>query len=212
MKKSRRIKLIIFDLWKTLVYRDVEKDAHIQMLNKFNLKFSEREFTKIFENSIQTKKWKSEFEAYKNLARNAGLLPLKENARLLMKIRKRAEAKTKLYLHTIKMLKMLKKQGYKIGILSNSSVFVIDRIKKKFSLMDYVDYPLFSFDVGIIKPSTKGFREILKKAKCNPKEAIMIGDKISDDVIPARKVGISAIHFKNYPQLKRDFLKFGINI
>lgn len=43
------IKLIIFDLWKTLAYRDVKRAAHLQMLDVTGIKMSEKKMRKIFE-------------------------------------------------------------------------------------------------------------------------------------------------------------------
>ena len=71
---------------------------------------------------------------------------------------------------------------------------------------------MLSFQYGDIKPSLKGFKFLLKKTKFKPSEAIMIGDKIGDDVLPERKIGINSIHYRNPAQLKKDFKKFKINI
>ena len=67
------IKLIIFDLWQTLAYRAVKYSTTSEMLKKTKANIPKDKFIKIFENSIQTKKWKSKFEAYKNLCKNMGL-------------------------------------------------------------------------------------------------------------------------------------------
>jgi FMN phosphatase YigB (HAD superfamily) len=53
---------------------------------------------------------------------------------------------------------------------------------------------------------------MLKITKCKPEETIMIGDKLNDDVIPPRSIGMNAILFKNYEQLKLDLEKFGVCI
>jgi HAD superfamily hydrolase (TIGR01549 family) len=206
------IKLIVFDLWQTLAFRDVEYSTTSKMLKRTGAKILKEKFVKIFEESIQTKKWDSKFEAYKNLCENMGLQATENNINLLMEIRDKAEDETKLYPHSIPMLKQLRKQGYKTGLISNSSVFAIEQIKAKTDLLDYIDYPLFSFDVGIIKPDLKFFKEMLKITKCKPEETIMIGDKLNDDVIPPRSIGMNAILFKNYEQLKLDLEKFGVCI
>ena len=203
------IKLIVFDLWQTLAYRDAESTTS-EMLKKTGVKIPKDKFVKIFEKSIQTKKWRSKFRAYKNLCGNMGLEITNSNINLLRNIRDKAEAKTKLYVHSIPMLKQLRNQRYKIGLISNSSVFAIEQVKRKTNLLNYVDYPLFSFDVGVIKPNFKLFGEMLKKSKCKPKETMMIGDKLKDDIIPAKNIGINTILFKNYTQLKKKLSSFGI--
>jgi FMN phosphatase YigB (HAD superfamily) len=95
--------------------------------------------------------------------------------------------------------------------MSNTSIFTKKYIKRT-GLLKYIDYALFSFEIGVIKPDLKFFRIMRQKAKCRFNEMLMIGDKKGDDVIPARKLGIQAIHFKNYPQLKERLKKFSIFI
>lgn len=206
------IKLIIFDLWKTLAYKDVHDSSLKEMLKLTGVKIPKSKFVKIFEQSVQTRKWKSEFAAYKNLCDHMGIEHTRENVNLLMKIRDKAEHRCRLYPHATLMLRQLRKKGYKIGLASNSSVFAIKQLKKKTKLLKYIDYPYFSYEVGVIKPDVKAFRKILKKAKCKPEEAIMIGDKPKDDIIPEKKIGLNTILFKNYNQLKKDFLKFSIKL
>lgn len=204
------IKLIIFDLWKTLAYRDTKQGSTSKMLEVTKVDIPKDQFVKIFEESLQTKKWRKEYLAYKLLCKNMGLKTTKENVELLMKIRKDAEKKTKLYGHSIKLLKELRKQGYKIALISNTSVFAIKEIKKT-KLLNYIDYPIYSFNVGVIKPNKKIYLEALKTAKCKPKDALMIGDKLIDDVLPPRKLGINAIHFTgDYEELKKELKKFKI--
>lgn len=205
------IKLIIFDLWQTLAYRDVKYSTTSKMLEKTGAKILKEKFVKMFEESIQTKRWNSRFEAYKSLCKNMKIAITPENINLLIDIRDKAESETKLYPHTISMLKQLRKQGYKIGLISNSSIFAVEHIKKT-DLLNYVDYPLFSFDVGVIKPDLKFFKEMLKISKCKPQETIMIGDKLNDDILPPQSIGMNAIFFKDYKQLKTELISFGIFI
>jgi len=40
----------------------------------------------------------------------------------------------------------------------------------------------------------------------------MIGDKLNDDVIPPKKIGMKALQYKDYETLKKDLKKFNVNI
>jgi len=182
------------------------------MLKQTGVDIPKDKFVKIFENSIQTRKWDSKFEAYKTLCKNMGLEITEKNVTLLMSIRDKAEAEATLYPHVISMLTQLREKGYKIGLISNTSMFAAEIVNKKTNLFYYLDYPLFSFDVGVIKPDLKFFKEMLKISKCKPEECIMVGDKLNDDVIPPRELGINSIHYKDYNSLKKDFESFGIFI
>jgi FMN phosphatase YigB (HAD superfamily) len=204
------IKLVIFDLWDTLAYKNTKYGGTRHILRLTHSKIPREKFVKIFERSVQTKKWKSKYAAYTNLCKNMGLPATRANIELLIKTRDYAEIRIKLFKHTISMLKKLRAQGYKIGLISNTSIFSVRQLEKKTKLSRYIDYPLFSFIAKAVKPDPIIFKKMLRIAKVKPKEAIMIGDTLGDDVIPPRKLGINAIHFKNYKQLKREFLRYGI--
>lgn len=137
--------------------------------------------------------------------------PSEKNINSLITARRKVETETETYVHSIPMLKKLKKLGYKIGIVSNSSIFVINHIRKN-KLFEYLDYPLFSFDVGAIKPDVKIYKAMLKGAGAKPGECIMIGDNLKNDVLAPRKLGFSGIHYQRYRKLKKDFKGFGINL
>lgn len=204
------ITLVIFDLWKTLAYRDVPESSTKTMLRLTNSPIPRPEFVKIFENSLQTRKWESKFDAYANLCENMNLQVTEENVQLLMSIRDNAENHTKEYEHTISMLNQLKNAWYKIWLISNCSVFSLEQIKEKTSILNYIDYPLFSFEVWTIKPDLKIFEKMLGISWCKPEETIMIGDKMWDDVLPPRELGMNSCLYENYEQLKKDLLNYGI--
>ena len=204
------IKLVIFDLWKTLAYRDVPESSTKVMLRLTNSSIPRQEFVKIFENSLQTKKWDSKFDAYANLCKNMNLPVTEENVNLLISIRDEAESKTKEFEHTNSMLRQLKDSWYKIWLISNCSVFALEQIRNKTTILDYIDYPLFSFEVGTIKPDLRIFEKMLEISWCKPDETIMIWDKMWDDVLPPRELWMNSCLYENYEQLKEDLLDYGI--
>ena len=206
------IKLIAFDLWKTLAYRDVNYSTTSRMLEIFKIEIPKKQFVKLFEQTLQTKRWSSKTEAYTALCQAMGLEPTEQNITTLIQIRDQAEAQTKLYPYTISMLNQLRSLGYKTGLISNSSTFAVKILKEQTNILDYIDYPLFSFEIGVIKPDLKFFQALLKLAGCQPQESIMIGDKPGDDVNPPRSIGMNAVLFQNYKQLKKNLAIFFINI
>lgn len=203
------IKLIIFDLWQTLAYRAVDYSTTSKMLEETGVSIQKKEFVKIFERAIQTKDWNNKYEAYKQLCERMGLETTKENVKKLMSIRDYAEARTKLYPEAIPLIKQLKEKNLKIGLISNTSVFT-QQIIEETGLLDYIDYPVLSYEVGLIKPDPRIYNYLLRLAKVRPGQALMIGDKLVDDVLTPRKLGMKAIHFQNYPRLIRELKKQGL--
>jgi len=206
------IKLIVFDLWDTLAYKYTKVGGTGHLIRVMKPGIARKKFVKIFENSLQTKRWRSKYAAYRDLCREVGFPATRENVQMLIGLRNYSESKTQLFKHTLPMLKKLRKERYRIGLISNTSIFATSKLKKKTRLFDLIDYPLFSYDAGMIKPDPRIFRKMLKIAKVRPSEAIMIGDKMDDDVLAARKVGMNAIQFKNPQDLKKKFSSYGVKI
>ena len=110
------------------------------------------------------------------------------------------------------MLQQLREQKINTGLLSNISVFAADLIKRQTKLFDYIDFSLLSYGAGLIKPDPRIFNRMLKIIKCDLESAIMIGDSIIDDITPAKELGIKAIHFTDYKQLRKDLAFYKVFI
>ncbi len=205
------IKLIIFDLWKTLAIRG-GLSVTSGVMKVLNLSMDREECRKTCEQSFQTKKYDSQDEACRQLCIDFGIKPTNELIENLKRMFKESVISIDLYPHTIEMLKQLKVKGYIIGLISNTSNSIIEELKQKTSLFEYIDYPLFSFNVGLVKPDLEIFKKMLKLSKCKPEEAIMIGDNPIDDVIPAKSLGMNAILYKDYSDLKKELIKFSIEL
>ncbi|MFC1956990.1 HAD family hydrolase [Chloroflexota bacterium] len=91
-----------------------------------------------------------------------------------------------LYDDVLPTLKMLKKQGLIIGLISNISM---DRA----GLERYLDFTVTAKDVGVGKPEMIIFSTALKKAGLAASEVIYIGDQYEVDAVGARRAGMKAI-------------------
>jgi epoxide hydrolase-like predicted phosphatase len=102
----------------------------------------------------------------------------------------------------------LKKQGYKIAILSDQwhiskKSLVTSEIKKHFKPS------VISCDVGIRKPDKKIYQLILKKLKLPAKSTLFI-DNQEWNIKPAKKIGMNTILFKSNKQLINELRKLKI--
>lgn len=93
-----------------------------------------------------------------------------------------------------KVLKELNNK-YSIGIIANQSAGAQGRLKN-FGLNDYVDLCISSAELGIAKPDLKIFKLALKKACCSAENSVMIGDRLDNDIFPAKQLGMKTIHIK----------------
>jgi len=102
----------------------------------------------------------------------------------------------------------LKKQGYKIAVLSDQwptskQALMPDKLYKKF------DEVIVSCDVGVRKPNPKIYKLILKKLKLPAKQTLFI-DNQEWNIKPAKKLGMKTILYKNNKQLFKELNKLGI--
>ena len=94
-----------------------------------------------------------------------------------------------------RVLKYLVKKKYKIGIIANQSAGTKERLES-WGLLKYIDVVIASAEEGVAKPSNEIFLRALKRAGCPAENAVMIGDRLDNDIFPAKKVGMKTIWVK----------------
>ncbi len=57
----------------------------------------------------------------------------------------------------------------------------------------YFDVVMASAEAGCAKPDLKIFSMALDEAECDPADAVMIGDRLDNDIFPAKKLGMKTI-------------------
>lgn len=90
-------------------------------------------------------------------------------------------------------LKKLKKEGYKLGLITNSWKQAFENLDKKCQVRKRFDVVITSYEAGMIKPDPRIFKLALKQLGVKPHEALMVGDSLPDDVKAARSAGLKAI-------------------
>jgi HAD superfamily hydrolase (TIGR01509 family) len=95
----------------------------------------------------------------------------------------------------IKIVKELKKD-FKVGILSNNIREWVLPVLKNYKIENLFDALIISSKVGARKPDAIIYYEALKKFSIKPEEAIFIADELSEDLVPARGLGMKTIWLK----------------
>ena len=96
------------------------------------------------------------------------------------------------YTDVIETLSYLSNKGYKLGIIANQSLGTADRLKN-WGLLDYFDKVVASAEVGVSKPDKAIFEIAFMVANCKPEESMMVGDRLDNDIIPAKSVGMKTV-------------------
>ena len=86
-------------------------------------------------------------------------------------------------------------QKYELGIIANQLDGLKERLEA-FGLLQYFKYIVSSWDVQIMKPDIRIFEYALDKADCEPREACMIGDRLDNDILPAKALGMKTVWIK----------------
>lgn len=86
-------------------------------------------------------------------------------------------------------------QKYALGIIANQLDGLKERLKA-FGLLQYFKYIISSWDVKVMKPDIRIFEFALGKANCKPQNACMIGDRLDNDILPAKSLGMKTVWIK----------------
>ena len=99
-----------------------------------------------------------------------------------------------LYSDTTKCLEILSGR-YKIGIIANQSLGTMTRLEQH-GILQYIDLVIASAEEGVAKPDKRIFEIALNRSNCQPGESVMIGDRIDNDIVPAKRMGMHTIWIK----------------
>lgn len=99
-----------------------------------------------------------------------------------------------LYSDATKCLEILSSR-YKIGIIANQSLGTKERLEQH-GILQYIDLVIASAEEGVAKPDKQIFEIALDRSNCKPNNAVMIGDRIDNDIVPAKIMGMHTIWIK----------------
>ncbi len=92
-------------------------------------------------------------------------------------------------------LQELMRRGYKLGVIANQNYGTEERLKN-WGLFHCFEMIAASAELGMAKPDPAIFEWALKRADCSPQNAVMVGDRMDNDMAPANRLGIHTIRLK----------------
>ena len=99
-----------------------------------------------------------------------------------------------LYPDTAKCLRVLEKK-YHLGIIANQIPGAEKRLEGM-GIRRYFDVIVSSAEEGVAKPDPRIFNIALTRAGCTPEQAVMIGDRVDNDIVPAKQMGMKTVWIK----------------
>ncbi|MBU4502312.1 MAG: HAD family hydrolase [Nanoarchaeota archaeon] len=187
------VKAIIFDFWGTLVENGVFPSPVRQV--KYILRIEEHfsDYIVKFEEVFMLKKYDDLYSAFKAVCEAFNKKPEQFILDRLVGMWNKHKLLAKPFNETIGLLENLKKEGYKIALISNTDCFTTDDVLDKYDLRKYFDHAVFSYDVKMLKTNPKMFENILKELDVDKSEALVVGDSIETDMNGAKAAGIKSI-------------------
>ena len=89
-------------------------------------------------------------------------------------------------------LAALKHQGFKLGVIANQNPGTEQRLAE-WNLLQYFDVIAASAELGVAKPDPTIFQWALTQAGCTARNAVMIGDRMDNDIAPANRLGMHTV-------------------
>ena len=92
-------------------------------------------------------------------------------------------------------LTKLRRRGYKLGVIANQNYGTEQRLKN-WNLHQLFEVIAASAELGMEKPDPAIFEWALKQADCRPQNAVMVGDRMDNDIAPANRLEIHTVRLK----------------
>ncbi len=84
---------------------------------------------------------------------------------------------------------------YRVGVVANQVPGCEGRLRDM-GLLPYIDLVVASAEEGVSKPDPRIFEIALERAGCAPREAVMVGDRLDNDIRPARALGMRTVRVR----------------
>lgn len=97
------------------------------------------------------------------------------------------------------VLTELKRRDYKLGVITNTVTSREEHVRlalRKIDVEKYFDVIVTSVDVAFNKPDERIFLTALKALNVEPEESVMVGNRISADIIGGNRIGMKTILYK----------------
>lgn len=99
-----------------------------------------------------------------------------------------------LYDDTRYVLEQLSKR-FDLGVIANQSGGLTERLRA-WGIDKYLKVVISSSDFGFGKPDERLFTAALEQSGYAANSAVMVGDRLDNDILPANKLGFTTVHIK----------------
>ena len=104
-----------------------------------------------------------------------------------------------LYVDAAPCLRALRERGYRVGIAGNQPEGAVEVLR---SLDLAADFVASSSSLRVEKPAAEFFRRLAALADLSPQEIAYVGDRLDNDILPARTAGMATVFLRRGPWAK----------
>ncbi len=216
MNFSRDVQVILFDLGDTLIFFDGDlNEALIRSikklwftLNQLGYQLNPDDFLRDFSSRMQNYYKERDETLVEHTSANVLSETLQKagfsnpDLKIIRKALRQMYATTQKYWKiepdAIETLNWIKNRGYRIGLISNASdrddVCTLLHQKK---LLEFMEIILISAEFGFRKPHPGIFKEALRLFDVSSENCVMVGDKLTMDIIGAKSIGMKTVWKSN---------------
>jgi len=189
------ISTCFFDVGETILDAEAQQDAltevHRKVLSDFGFSLTRNEYSRLDEEKIRSFVPSAMHAITWHFARPDVTLHNEITSEIRSHYGEIRKLGCRLYPGVAGLLKKLA-DGYSLGLAANAPASVTD-VLDGLGVLHWFSHTDVSGSIGIKKPDHRFFETILANADTQASEAIMIGDRLDNDIIPARRIGMKTI-------------------
>lgn len=185
----RKIDLVIFDLWNTLIPATIDFNKITSLLN--NSKIDRKELIPRYEAAVQLREYNNFSDLRNDFFKEFNEVENRILEEELKEIFVKRYQHIEFFLDVIPTLKFLKTNNYKLALLSNTENFVAKHLEENLGAKNYFDFFAYSYKIGYIKPKKEAFLAVLEKFDVKAENTLMVGDSLRSDIKGAKDVKIN---------------------
>jgi len=194
---------VFFDLGLTLTDESTFENYFLskvyESLKKNGIDVSRDVFNKTLENVIKERRFG--IGGYRNITREL-VRSFTGNKTVLNKIMHSYRTQItpkyfgmqKLYSETAPVIKELKRKCH-LGLIANQPRGARENLRK-FGILNHFEVIALSDEVGYNKPDSRIFLYALKEARCTANKTLMVGDRLDNDIAPAKSIGMTTVRIR----------------
>jgi putative hydrolase of the HAD superfamily len=110
----------------------------------------------------------------------------------------------------LQALAELKSRGLKLGLVSNAHFLPALLIEdfERLGLVEHMDVIVTSSQLGLRKPHPAIFERLLAELDVSPGEAMFVGDKVREDIVGPKELGMRAVLTHQFRQERFEDAEF----